>query len=119
MKKRTTRNIGIYVLIFALVMGMAFLYNRAPRDESKEIEYSELVEYIAKEEVKELSVDNNKMVMTAKLKNGEEVKAVYTLVDYSILSDKYLNQQAEDGKLKLTAEAPKPRPGIFRCSRPC
>ena len=75
MKKRTTRNIGIYVLIFALVMGMAFLYNRAPRDESKEIEYSELVEYIAKEEVKELSVDNNKMVMTAKLKNGEEVKA--------------------------------------------
>ena len=110
MKKRTTRNIGIYVLIFALVMGMAFLYNRAPRDESKEIEYSELVEYIAKEEVKELSVDNNKMVMTAKLKNGEEGKAVYTLVDYSILSDKYLNQQAEDGKLKLTAEAPKTTP---------
>ena len=51
MKKRTTRNIGIYVLIFALVMGMAFLYNRAPKDESKEIEYSELVEYIAKEDI--------------------------------------------------------------------
>ena len=49
MKKRTTRNIGIYVLIFGLVMMMAFFYNRAPRDEAKVVDYSVMVEHIANE----------------------------------------------------------------------
>ncbi|MCR5134642.1 MAG: ATP-dependent zinc metalloprotease FtsH [Clostridiales bacterium] len=89
---------------------MAFLYNRAPQDEAKTVDYSELVEHIAKEEVRELNVDNNKMIMRAKLKNGTEIEAVYTLVDYSVLSEKYLNEQAEQGKIKLTAEAPKATP---------
>ncbi len=110
MKKRTTRNIGIYLLIFLAVLSMAFLYNRAPQDEAKTVDYSELVEHIAKEEVRELNVDNNKMIMRAKLKNGTEIEAVYTLVDYSVLSEKYLNEQAEQGKIKLTAEAPKATP---------
>ena len=90
--KRTSRNIGIYAVILLLVLSMAWMYTRTPQDEVKTINFSTMVDHLADKEVKELIVDNNTMMMTATLDGGGKVRCVYTLVDYSIISEKYLQQ---------------------------
>ncbi len=108
--KKFSRNIGIYLIIFGLVLAMAWFYNRKPADEAKEVNYTTLVEHVKKEEVKKLVVDNNKMEMTATLTSDKKVKTTYTLVDYSILAEEYLANQVADGKVKLSAEPPERTP---------
>ena len=93
-----------------MVLSMAWMYTKTPQDETKTINLSTMVDHLANKEVKELQVDNNTMMMTAKLNDGGTVRCVYTLVDYSIISEKYIQPQVEEGTLKLKAVAPKQTP---------
>lgn len=108
--KRFSKNIGIYLIIFALVLSMAWFYNKTPNEEIKEVDYTEFVQQLRAGEIKELNVNNNKMLMTGTLEDGRKIMTTYTLVDYSILSDTVLTKQIEDRAIKVTAEAPKETP---------
>ena len=108
--KRFSKNIGIYLVIFGLVLAMAWFYNKGPNEEIKDISYTEFVQHLKSGEVKELNVNNNKMMMTGILADDKKIKTTYTLVDYSILSETFLTKKIEDKEIKLTAEAPKETP---------
>ncbi len=108
--KRTVKSIAIYVIIFALVIGMAALYNSSPDEEVTEVEYSTLVSYIAEKQVTELTVDDNEMILTALLEDGTTVTAVYNYIDYSILADRYLSEQIAQGEITVISEAPATTP---------
>lgn len=108
--KRFSKNIGIYLIIFGLVLAMAWFYNKTPNEEIKEVDYTEFVQYLKAGDVDELNVDNNKMLMTGTLNDGKKIKANYTLVDYSILSETFLTKQIESKEITMTAEAPKETP---------
>ncbi|MEA4922974.1 MAG: ATP-dependent zinc metalloprotease FtsH [Eubacteriaceae bacterium] len=116
--KRLSRNIGIYLIIFGIVLAMAYFYNRAPQEEVKTVSLSEFTTQLASENISKLNVDNNKMKMTATLKKGvdndgktvKKIEAVYTTSDYVLLDEKYILPQMEKGELKVTPEAPKETP---------
>ncbi|MEG0662091.1 MAG: ATP-dependent metallopeptidase FtsH/Yme1/Tma family protein, partial [Anaerovoracaceae bacterium] len=108
--KKLSRNIGIYLIIFGLVLAMAWFYNKTPKEEIKDVDFTEFALHIQKEEMTKLTVDNNKMEMTGTLADKTKVKTVYTLVDYSLLSETYLTKQIAEDKIAVTAEAPKETP---------
>ena len=71
--KRFAKNITIYIVIFALVLGGAMLYKGKLGASNKKVKYSTMVQYFAQGKVKSVNVHENKI--TAKI--GEN-KYVYT-----------------------------------------
>ena len=104
MKK--AKNIGIYVIIFALVLGMVWFYNSDSGEAEKEIKTSTLVSHLKQHEVESINVTENKL--TAKLKNDEVVYAyVNSAVDLSYIYEMYIMPQVDEGALKLDSDPPK------------
>ena len=104
MKK--ARNIGIYVIIFALVLGMVWFYNSDSGEAEKEIKTSTLVSYLKQHEVESINVTETKL--TARLKSDEKVYAyVNSAVDMSYIYEMYIMPQVDEGNLKLDSDPPK------------
>ena len=104
MKK--ARNIGIYVIIFALVLGMVWFYNSDSGETEKEIKTSTLVSYLKQHEVESINVTETKL--TARLKSDEKVYAyVNSAVDMSYIYEMYIMPQVDEGNLKLDSDPPK------------
>ena len=104
MKK--AKNIGIYVIIFALVLGMVWFYNSDSGEAEKEIKTSTLVSYLKQHEVESINVTETKL--TAKLKSDEVVYAyVNSAVDLSYIYEMYIMPQVDEGALKLDSDPPK------------
>ena len=104
MKK--ARNIGIYVIIFALVLGMVWFYNSDSGETEKEIKTSTLVSYLKQHEVESINVTETKL--TARLKSDEKVYAyVNSSVDMSYIYEMYIMPQVDEGNLKLDSDPPK------------
>jgi cell division protease FtsH len=108
--KRLSRNIGIYLIIFAIVIAMAVLYNRTPGDKIKDVKLSTFTQELAEENVKTLHVDTNKMVMTGTLKDGTKIRTYFSTTDYMLIDEKYILPQSEKGDLKMSSAAPKETP---------
>ena len=70
MKK--AKNIGIYVVIFGLVLAMVWFYNSGTTEEQKEVKTSTMVKYLKENEVENINVTETKL--TAELKSGESVR---------------------------------------------
>ena len=86
---KRAKNIGIYLIIFGLVLGMVWFYNSDAPEEEKEIKTSELVKELKDENVKNLNITDTKL--TAKLKNGDTVYAyINSTVDLQFLYEKYI-----------------------------
>ena len=104
MKK--ARNISIYVIIFALVLGMVWFYNSDSGEAEKEIKTSTLVSYLKQHEVESINVTETKL--TARLKSDEKVYAyVNSAVDMSYIYEMYIMPQVDEGNLKLDSDPPK------------
>ena len=101
------RNIGIYIVIFMLIGGMAWFFtNYEPAEQTDEINTSKMVEYLQKDQVKSVNISDTKI--TATLKNDEVVYAyVNSVVDYEFIYDEYIVPQVKEGKLQLESDAPK------------
>ena len=103
---KRAKNIGIYLIIFGLVLGMVWFYNSDTPEEEKEIKTSELVKELKDENVKNLNITETKL--TAKLKDGETVYAyINSTVDLQFLYEKYIVPQVDEGKLSLNSDEPK------------
>ena len=103
--KKFTKNIGIYVIIFGLLLAMVVFYNSNTQEEEKEIKTSTMVHYLQDKNVESINVTETKL--TAKLKSGETVYAyVNSAVDMSFIYEKYIMPQVDESKLKLESDPP-------------
>ena len=104
--KKVTKNIGIYVIIFGLVLAMVWFYNSDAPKEENEIKTSTMIHYLKDSKVESINVTETKM--TADLENGKTVYAyVNSAVDLNYIYEAYIMPQVDDGSLKLNSDEPK------------
>ncbi|HPO04764.1 MAG TPA: ATP-dependent zinc metalloprotease FtsH [Bacillota bacterium] len=102
---RAAKNIGVYIIILALVMGITWVYQGNQGPQIKEIEFSEFVTYIQNKQIEELTIIESRLQAT--LRSGERVNTYApTAVELMLLSEKYIFPQMEAGTLVLTSEKP-------------
>ena len=103
---KRAKNIGIYAVIFGLVLAMVWFYNSGTKEDQKEVKTSTMIKYLKEDEVENINVTETKL--TAKLKSGDKVYAyVNSAVDLSYIYDSYIMPQVDSGKLKLESDEPK------------
>ena len=103
---KRAKNIGIYAVIFGLVLAMVWFYNSGTKEDQKEVKTSTMIKYLKEDEVENINVTETKL--TAKLKSGDNVYAyVNSAVDLSYIYDSYIMPQVDSGKLKLESDEPK------------
>ena len=103
---KRAKNIGIYAVIFGLVLAMVWFYNSGTKEDQKEVKTSTMIKYLKEDEVENINVTETKL--TAKLRSGDKVYAyVNSAVDLSYIYDSYIMPQVDSGKLKLESDEPK------------
>lgn len=103
---RVLKSLSIYIIIFAIVLGVAWFYQgQNPTQEIKPVSFSDFVTELQKERIDTISVVETKL--TATLKNGDIITAFApSIVEISILDEKYIIPQIEAGTLEQTSEPP-------------
>jgi len=103
--------LGIYILIFGIVLMMAWFYQGTPKTEVKEVDFSEFALHLKNERVEELTIVDR--TMTGTLKNGNKIVAYApSILDISLLNEQYIFPQIEEGKITVNSEEPKTTPLI-------
>lgn len=107
--KKVAKNIGIYVLIFALVLGMAYFYKDTPSKKVENVEFSEFVIALEKGQIKEIHIEEGTRGFEGKLKDGTYLLAYApTTTAQMLVEQQYVIPQIEDG---LIVESVKPSSG--------
>ena len=110
--KRFSKNLTIYILLFAIVFGVAYFFNGNQTAEVKltEVELSRFINYLDREMISEVEVEG----VMVKGKTGEN-EYVYCYVpsayEIAMLDEQYLFPMAKDGK--IVYKSPKPSTGSF------
>ena len=108
-KKNAVRGVGIYFLIFAVVLAVAWFYQDSAisRQETIEnIEFSEFVSYLEKEQVKSLTITESARRYEGELRDGTLFIAYApTVYDMETVSRVYIIPQSGSG---LVVESVKP-----------
>ena len=103
--KKVTKSIGIYIIIFGLVLAMVWFYNSDAPEEQKEIKTSTMIQYLKDERVENINVTETKL--TAELDDGSNVYAyVNSTVDLTYIYESYIMPQVDAGSLKLESDEP-------------
>jgi cell division protease FtsH len=106
---KVAKNIGIYVIIFALVLAMAWIYQNGTKETVKEIDFSQAAKHLPAQEISEMNVTDK--TLTATLKSGEKIISyIPTGIDFSYISEKYIMPQVETGTLKYNSDKPVVQP---------
>lgn len=107
------KNIGVYIIIFALVLTMAYLYKGgAPKETIEEIKLSEFVSELKDEQVKSINIgevtSSNVKPIEGELKDGTKFKCyVSSITQMSILDQTYILPQVESGVIEsYTSDEP-------------
>ena len=107
--KKVAKNIGIYVLIFAMVLGMAYFYKDTPSKSIKNVEFSEFVVALEKNQIKEIRIGEGTREFEGKLKDGTYLVAYApTTTAQMLVEQQYVLPKIEDG---LIIESVKPSSG--------
>lgn len=102
---RIAKNLGIYIIIFALVLGFASMYQGNQTQQILEVEFSEFVGSLQTHQVEELTITDSRL--QGALKSGEKISTYApSAVEMMLLSEKYIFPQIEAGTLVLTSEKP-------------
>jgi cell division protease FtsH len=110
--KRIARNISVYVIIFLIVIIMAWLYRGAPVEDIKELSLAEFTTQLSNENVTSINIKEEKQsnirTVEGVLKGGEKfICYVPTTIEMNYLDQTYLFPQIESGKLKdYTSDKP-------------
>ncbi len=110
--KRFITNIIIYIVLFAVVLTVAYVYKSSLGEEVtvKEVPFSQVVQLAKDEKLQEVEIKNT--TITAKLDKKSTVYAYAPSVgEIMWLDQTYLMPQIEEGKLKYSS--PKPDTGSF------
>ena len=110
--KRFSKNLTIYILLFAIVFGVAYFFNGQQNTEIKttEIELSKFISYLDREMISEVEV--NGVMVTGKTGENEYVYCyVPSAYEVAMLDEQYLFPMAKEGK--IVYKSPKPSTGSF------
>lgn len=108
---RVFKNLGIYIIIFGLVLAMAWLYQGTPEQVVKEVDFSKFATQLKNEKVEELTIIDR--TMTGTLENGDKIIAYApSVLEINMLNEKYIFPQMEEGKITVNSEEPKKTPWI-------
>ncbi len=107
--KKVSKNIGIYLLIFGLVLAMAYLYNRTPNEEVKEVTFTTFTKHVRDKNFNKVTIDELKL--TGKTKKGKTYETyASSALDINWLNTEYLYKQQEQKIVKVTNEPPHETP---------
>ena len=111
--KRFIKNFAIYLVIFAVVLGVAFFYKGADgAKKTAEVKFSTFATHLEKGKYKTINITDRKM--TATLKNGnKEYAYAPSVVEISWLENSYVFPQVKSGKLKLSSDPPQSSVNFF------
>ena len=111
--KRFIKNFAIYLVIFAVVLGVAFFYKGADgAKKTAEVKFSTFATHLEKGKYKTINITDRKM--TATLKNGnKEYAYAPSVVEISWLENSYVFPQVKSGKLKLSSDPPQSGVNFF------
>ena len=104
--KKYIRSIGIYVIIFALVLSMAWLYYGGETKAVPEaVDFSSFVTQLKNESVATITIVDTKM--SATLKTGKEIFTYAPNIEQEkLIFEKYVLPQIEAGKILVTSQPP-------------
>lgn len=102
---RIAKNIGVYIIILVLVMGITWMYQGRQGPQVREVLFSEFVSHVQKKQVETLTIVGTRL--TGTLGTGEVVSAYApSAVELMLLSERFIFPQMEAGTLKMTSEKP-------------
>lgn len=107
---RLVKNIGIYLMIFVIVLGMAWIYQSGSKNPTEQTTFSDVMKYLEQEKIENINLSDK--TITAKLRDGKEIKAFLpSQVDWAFISAEYVIPQIEEGIIKeYTSDPPKKTP---------
>lgn len=104
--KKVVKNVGIYVLIFAMVLGMAYFYKDTPSKKIKNVEFSDFVIALEKGQIKEIHISEGTRGFEGKLKDGTYLTTYApTTTAQMLVEQQYVIPQIDEG---LIVESVKP-----------
>ena len=111
--KRFTKNFGIYLIIFVVVLGVATFYKGYDgAHKNTEVKFSTFATHLEKGKYEKLNITDRKM--TATLKNGDKEYAYApSAIEINWLETNYIFPQIKEGKLKLASDPPESSVNFF------
>lgn len=104
--KKFGKNFGIYVIIFALVLGTAYFYRGLDNSsKTKEIKFSTFSQHLSDGDYEKLNITDRKLTGT-KDNGDKEVAYAPSVVEISWLEDSYVYPMLKDGKIKMESDPP-------------
>ena len=105
---KATKNIGIYILIFALVMGFAYFLHFDKPEGVTEISYSELVSELndeanGKDVITEINIVGTDVTVTTK-DGSTQTTTFSTNAEMQYIVDNYVGPLSTEGKLKFISK---------------
>ena len=110
--KRFAKNISVYIVLFAIVLFVAFFYKGLDNQDItvKEVPFSKFVQLVSEEKLASVEIEGT--TITGELSKTSYVYAYAPSISQIMwLDENYLMQQAEEGK--ITYSSPKPDTGSF------
>lgn len=106
--KKFAKNIIIYLILFSLILAAAVFYKGGGTGEYKEVKFSTFSNYLAKEKITEIEIEDSKL--TGKIGKDQYVYAwANDYTQLALLQEKYIFPQMEEQK--LTVKTPPPSSG--------
>lgn len=105
------KNIGVYILIFALILGFAYFLNFDGKDEVKNIPLSKMIEYLEAEtngtdKINEINIVGTEI--TATLADGSKVFTTFdSSAEISYLVENYVGPLSKEGAIKYSSQPKK------------
>ena len=105
------KNIGVYILIFALILGFAYFLNFDGKDEVKNIPLSKMIEYLEAEtngtdKINEINIVGTEI--TATLADGSKVFTTFdSSAEISYLVENYVGPLSKEGTIKYSSQPKK------------
>lgn len=107
--KKFTKNMGIYLMIFVMVLAMAWFYQGTPKETVSEEAFSKFVSQLQKEQVKSLNVTDR--TIEATLKTGDKIITYApSIIQIGMIDETYIFPQMKEGKISYTSDKPKVTP---------
>lgn len=108
--KKFRKNFTVYLLIFAIILGVAYFYKGGDSDQVKKVKYSTFANDLKNEKFSEVNITNTKMTGLLKKKVSGKKQYVYTYAPYITeidhLEKEYIYPQMKEGKLKVETDDP-------------
>ena len=81
MNRKTVRGLGLYFVIFLIIMAAVFFYYDKPEEPVKEIPFSQMITELANENVKSVHMDETKFEAVLKKDNAAVVSYSSTTLE--------------------------------------